>query len=98
MMEGDNQDKAFNSKIQYEAPSAELANALEPTQQLDRNFSLLSISAVGVVTGNTWAALGGSIVSTPLSRLSIYLLKIAEKAVAIFNGYEFQNCAGKRCL
>ena len=32
-------------------------------QKLDRNFSLLSISAVGIVTGNTWAALGGSIVS-----------------------------------
>ena len=31
--------------------------------RLDRNFSLLSISAVGIVTGNTWAALGGSIVS-----------------------------------
>ena len=33
---------------------------------LDRNFSLLSISAVGIVTGNTWAALGGSIVSRRL--------------------------------
>ena len=65
-MKGDDGDKAFNGEIPHEAPSVELANALEPTQQLDRNFSLLSISAVGVVTGNTWAALGGSIVSTPL--------------------------------
>lgn len=28
-------------------------------QELERNFSLLSICAVGIVTGNTWAALGG---------------------------------------
>lgn len=31
------------------------------TGQLDRNFSLLSICSVGIVTGDTWAALGGSI-------------------------------------
>ena len=31
-------------------------------QELDRNFNLLSISAVGIVNGNCWAALGGSIV------------------------------------
>lgn len=30
-------------------------------QEVERNFSLLSISSVGLVTGNTWAALGGSI-------------------------------------
>lgn len=35
-------------------------------QELDRNFSLLSISAVGIVNGNTWAALGGSIVGLSL--------------------------------
>lgn len=30
-------------------------------QELERNFSLLSICSVGIVTGNTWAALGGTI-------------------------------------
>jgi choline transport protein len=30
-------------------------------QELERNFSLLSVCSVGIVTGNTWAALGGSI-------------------------------------
>jgi choline transport protein len=30
-------------------------------QEIERNFSLLSICSVGIVTGNTWAALGGSI-------------------------------------
>ena len=45
------------------APSDELGIAVEPIhgQQLDRNFSLLSICATGLVVGNTWAALGGSI-------------------------------------
>ncbi|KAF8856355.1 putative choline transport protein [Acephala macrosclerotiorum] len=33
-------------------------------QELERNFSLLSVCSVGIVTGNTWAALGGSIVVT----------------------------------
>ncbi|THV77801.1 amino acid transporter [Aureobasidium pullulans] len=32
------------------------------TQELERNFSIVSICAVGIVTGNTWCALGGSIV------------------------------------
>ncbi|KAI9729323.1 MAG: hypothetical protein M1834_006994 [Cirrosporium novae-zelandiae] len=36
-------------------------NASGHHQELDRNFSLLSVSAVGITTGNTWAALGGSI-------------------------------------
>ncbi|KAA8571196.1 hypothetical protein EYC84_000532 [Monilinia fructicola] len=30
-------------------------------QEVERNFSLISICSVGLVTGNTWAALGGSI-------------------------------------
>jgi hypothetical protein len=41
----------------------EVVNASGHKQELDRNFSLLSICAVGICTGNTWAALGGSIVS-----------------------------------
>ncbi|KAL2070513.1 hypothetical protein VTL71DRAFT_13539 [Oculimacula yallundae] len=31
-------------------------------QEVERNFSLFSVCSVGIVTGNTWAALGGSIV------------------------------------
>ncbi len=31
-------------------------------QELERQFSLFSICSVAIVTGNTWAALGGSIV------------------------------------
>ncbi|PQE26853.1 hypothetical protein CJF31_00003568 [Rutstroemia sp. NJR-2017a BVV2] len=36
-------------------------NEIGHVQELERNFSLLSICAVGLVTGSTWAALGGSI-------------------------------------
>lgn len=42
--------------------TAEVVNVGGHKQELDRNFSLLSISAVGIVNGNTWAALGGSVV------------------------------------
>ena len=71
-MNGEDRNEAFGRKFQHETPSVELAVAPESIQQLDRNFSLLSISAVGVVTGNTWAALGGSIVSTPRSQFPMY--------------------------
>ncbi|KAJ5901550.1 hypothetical protein N7495_002078 [Penicillium taxi] len=39
----------------------ELINASGHHQELDRNFSLLSICAVAVTTGNTWIAQGGSV-------------------------------------
>ena len=41
-------------------------NAGGHKQELDRNFSLLSVSAVGIISGNTWTILGGSIVGIPL--------------------------------
>ncbi|KAF2259562.1 amino acid transporter [Lojkania enalia] len=40
----------------------ELINASGHKQELNRNFSLLSICSIGITTGNVWAALGGSIV------------------------------------
>lgn len=36
-------------------------NASGHAQEVDRNFNLLSLAAMGIVTGNMWAALGGSI-------------------------------------
>ena len=47
--------------------TAEDVNAGGHKQELDRNFSLLSVSAVGIVSDNAWIFLGGSIVSVPLS-------------------------------
>ena len=40
----------------------EVLNASGHKQELERNFSLLSICSIGITTGNVWAALGGSIV------------------------------------
>lgn len=44
------------------ATSQELINASGHVQELERNFSLLSMSAIAITTGNTWVALGGTIV------------------------------------
>lgn len=41
----------------------EVLNASGHKQELERQFSLLSICSIGITTGNVWAALGGSIVS-----------------------------------
>ena len=46
--------------------TAEGVNAGGHKQELDRNFSLLSISAAGIVSDNAWTFLGGSIVGLPL--------------------------------
>ncbi len=43
-------------------PHLQEINKTGHVQELERNFSLLSVCSVGIVTGNTWAALGGSIV------------------------------------
>ncbi|KAF2091304.1 amino acid transporter [Saccharata proteae CBS 121410] len=40
----------------------EVVNASGHVQELERNFSVLSACAVGICVGNTWAAIGGSIV------------------------------------
>ena len=37
-------------------------NASGHAQELERNFSLWSAASVGICTGNSWVALGGSIV------------------------------------
>jgi amino acid transporter len=46
------------------SPAAEvsdLINASGHVQELDRNFSLLAAAGVGLVVGNVWPAVGGSI-------------------------------------
>lgn len=49
-----------------ERSQEELVNPSGHKQELQRNFSLLSICAVAITTGNTWIAQGGS-VTTALS-------------------------------
>jgi choline transport protein len=43
-----------------------LINASGHHQELDRNFYLINIAGLGVTSGNTWMALGGSIVCLSL--------------------------------
>lgn len=43
------------------AAPLELINASGHAQELERNFSLLSLAGVGIVVGNVWPAVGGSI-------------------------------------
>jgi hypothetical protein len=46
--------------------SSPVINASGHVQELDRNFSLLSICSVGICTGNTWASLGGMLVDVQM--------------------------------
>lgn len=39
----------------------DIVNASGHVQQLDRNFNLLTLAGVGLVVGNVWPAVGGSI-------------------------------------
>lgn len=39
----------------------ELINASGHIQELDRNYTLLSLAGQGIVVGNVWPVLGGSI-------------------------------------
>jgi choline transport protein len=44
-----------------EAAHSELINASGHIQEVDRNFGLLSLAGFGIVNGNVWPALGGTI-------------------------------------
>lgn len=46
-----------------ELSAADLINASGHKQELERNFSLLSLCAIAITSGNTWVAIGGSVVS-----------------------------------
>ncbi|KAF2128134.1 amino acid transporter [Dothidotthia symphoricarpi CBS 119687] len=50
------------SEVDDHVGVGEVFNASGHKQELDRQFSLLSVCSVGITTGNVWAALGGSIV------------------------------------
>lgn len=45
----------------HEGEISDLVNASGHVQELDRNFSLLAAAGVGLVVGNVWPAVGGSI-------------------------------------
>ena len=44
-----------------EVAHGEMINASGHIQEVDRNFGLLSLAGFGIVNGNVWPALGGTI-------------------------------------
>ena len=56
----------INASDEVNVQDGVVINASGHVQELDRNFNFISILSVGIVTGNAWAAIGGSIVRTNL--------------------------------
>lgn len=56
-------DLSASSSPPPELPAGDLINASGHKQELKRHFSLVSLCAVAITTGNTWVAIGGSVVS-----------------------------------
>jgi choline transport protein len=55
-----------SSEGENKLPTSEaLINASGHRQELERNFHLINIAGLGITSGNTWIAIGGSIVSVP---------------------------------
>lgn len=48
-------------KSPHDVTVGELINASGHIQEVDRNFGLLSLTGFGLVNGNVWPALGGTI-------------------------------------
>lgn len=61
-MQHDKDKKSSKLEAAITVGVGEVINASGHKQELERQFSLLPICAVGITTGNVWAALGGSIV------------------------------------
>jgi hypothetical protein len=72
-----------------------LINASGHRQELDRNFRLINICGLGITSGNTWLALGGSIVcefhSCVAWRLSLMALRLLQSTMEDLQA-SFTNC------
>jgi choline transport protein len=53
-----------SSGVEQKGPEDGLINPSGHRQELDRNFHLINICGLGLTSGNTWIAIGGSIVSS----------------------------------
>jgi hypothetical protein len=50
--------------VENQGPDSDgLINASGHRQELDRNFHFIHIAGLGITSGNTWIAIGGSVVS-----------------------------------
>ena len=56
-------EEAITAKYTSEEGDLPINAASGHQQELDRNFSLVDICGLGLTSGNTWLALGGSIVT-----------------------------------
>jgi choline transport protein len=78
-----------DEKLRLEADDSvgvgEVLNASGHKQELERQFSLLSICSIGITTGNVWAALGGSIVC-PMYFYPSMVSNCASQVIALYNG------------
>lgn len=61
-------DQKVGPSAAGELASNEVINASGHKQELERNFSLINICGVAITTGNTWTAIGGSVVRISLCR------------------------------
>lgn len=67
-MEESNKDKFGATAIDSSVDSVEspnngsLVNVSGHKQELERNFGLISLCGLSITSGNTWIALGGSVV------------------------------------
>jgi choline transport protein len=60
----DQEQAAEPPVLESKGPNSDgLINASGHRQELDRNFHFIHIAGLGITSGNTWIALGGSIVS-----------------------------------
>jgi choline transport protein len=75
-----------SSDVSPTAPHADAhINASGHRQELDRNFGLINICGLAVTSGNTWIAIGGSIVcSIPEPNTTSYAYRT--QVTAIYNG------------
>ena len=67
-MEENNKDKVGATAVDSSIDSVEspnngsLVNVSGHKQELERNFGLMSLCGLAITSGNTWIALGGSVV------------------------------------
>lgn len=98
IMETTTPDKIEKASTANENPNHEIQtediNASGHRQQLQRNFGLLSICGVAITTGNTWVALGGSIVNhLPITtKLQMLMSSRSSRCTMVVRQALFMNC------
>ena len=55
-------------------------------QELQRNFNLLALCGVAITTGNSWVAIGGTIVRLSLFYARNFVVAHQMQVVALYNG------------